>query len=329
MSQQPRFGVLLSNLGTPDAPTAKALRRYLAEFLWDPRVVDAPRPLWWLVLNGIILTTRPRRSAATYRKIWTDEGSPLLSLSRKQQVALREALYQATGERIPVALGMRYGNPSLESALTELENSGVERVLVLPLYPQYSATTNASTYDGVTALLRRRRLLPELRFIRDYHDDDHYIDALAASVRQHWESNGRADLLVMSFHGIPQEYADKGDPYPRHCATTGGLLAKRLGLSADEYKVTFQSRFGPKRWLTPYTDETLMGLPGKGVKKLDLVCPGFAVDCLETLEENAMENRDIFLEAGGETFRYIPCLNDAPAHIEALRQLVLRHSAGW
>lgn len=323
------IGVLLVNLGTPDAPTPGALRRYLGEFLWDPRVVETPRAIWWPILHGAILPTRPRRSAQAYAKIWTEQGSPLLAISRRQEAAIRERLAQRLGLPLPVALGMRYGNPSIAAALADLHAAGVRRLLVLPLYPQYSATTAASALDAVAAALRRQRDIPSLRFIRDYHDDDGYIAALADSIRTSWENNGRGERLLLSFHGIPKRYVESGDPYAEQCRTTGRLLAERLGLADDAWLVTFQSRFGPQEWLTPYTDKTLQMLAAEGIRRVDLVCPGFSADCLETLEENAMVNRDLFQQAGGEQLRYIPCLNDDSAHIALLTDLIVRNLAGW
>jgi len=324
-----RLGILLVNLGTPDSPSPRDVRRYLKEFLWDPRVVEMARPLWWLVLNGVILNTRPRRSARAYAKVWTEQGSPLLVISQQQ----RDALQQALAERLPgpvqVALAMRYGQPSIAAGLAELREAGARRVLVLPLYPQYSATTTASIFDAVTAELRRWRWLPELRFVNHYHDDPGYITALADSVRQHWAEHGQAEQLVMSFHGIPQDYFAAGDPYYCECQKTGRLLAGALGLGEAQWRLTFQSRLGPKQWLQPYTDHTLKELARGGVKTVDVVCPGFAADCLETLEEIAMENRDTFLAAGGEDYRYVPCLNDRPDHLAALAELVTRHACGW
>jgi len=322
-------GVLLANLGTPDEPTPRALRRYLGEFLWDPRVVEVPRPIWWLVLNGIILRTRPRRSAAAYARIWTDEGSPLLTISRRQAEAVRERLAAMTGVEVPVALGMRYGRPAIGAALAELERAGCERIAVLPLYPQYSAATTGSTYDAVGAALKRRRRMPALRVIRDYHDDEAYLEALARSIREHWQTHGRGEKLLFSFHGIPKRYVKRGDPYPTQCGRTARAVAQRLGLARGEWRTTFQSRFGPQEWLKPYTDRTLQALPGEGIRRVDLVCPGFAADCLETLEENDMGNRELFLSAGGEQFNYIPCLNDRPDHAEALTGLVARELTGW
>lgn len=325
----PTTGVLMVNLGTPDAPDRKSVRRYLKEFLWDPRVVEMPRPLWWLVLNLIILNTRPARSARAYASVWGKSGSPLLEISRAQSAALAERLSGAGEDRAHLALAMRYGTPSIAEGLEALRARGARRILVLPMYPQYSATTTASVFDAVTEEVRRWRWIPELRFVNQYHDDLGYLDALAASVQEYQSEHGRPDLLLMSFHGIPREYFDAGDPYHCQCHKTARLLAERLGLGVGEYQVSFQSRLGPKQWLEPYTDETLKSLPGKGVRNVQVVCPGFSADCLETLEEIAVENRDVFLEAGGETYRYIPCLNDQRAHVDALAGLVRRHMAGW
>lgn len=322
-------GVLLTNLGTPDAPTTGALRRYLGEFLWDPRVVEVPRPVWWLVLNGIILNTRPRRSAAAYRQVWEADGSPLLSIARRQTASVRARLAELVGHPVPVHLGMRYGNPAIPDALDELHRAGCRRLLILPLYPQYSASTTASTFDAVGAWLRRQRDAPALRLVRDYHDDPGYLDALAESIDDHWRRHGRAELLMFSFHGIPKQYVRKGDPYPRHCGRTVLGVVARLGLRRGEWKTTFQSRFGPQAWLQPYTDRTLERLPAKGVRKVDLVCPGFSADCLETLEENNIGNRELFLEAGGTDLNCVPCLNDSAAHVEALTGVVRRELGGW
>ncbi len=323
------IGVLLTNLGTPDAPTARAVRRYLAEFLWDPRVVEAPRPLWWLVLNGVILRTRPRRSAAAYAKVWGPQGSPLLVIARRQAEAVQRRLAEAAGQVIPVALAMRYGNPSIAGGLEQLHGAGCRRILVLPLYPQYAAATTASTFDAVGHWLRRRRNVPALRLVRDYHDDPAYLDALTASIQAHWAEHGRGELLLFSFHGIPKRYVKMGDPYPAECGRTVQGVVERLGLRRGQWKTTFQSRFGPQQWLQPYTDKTLERLPGEGIRRVDLICPGFSADCLETLEENDMGNREVFLGAGGETFHYIPCLNERPDHIHALTGIVRRELAGW
>lgn len=323
--QPPATGVLLVNLGTPDAPERTAVRRYLKQFLWDPRVVEMPRPLWWLILNGVILTTRPQRSARAYASIWGADGSPLLSISRAQHVRLMAAL----GPDLKVELAMRYGQPSIPNALAALRRAGARRILVLPLYPQYSATTTASVFDAVTREMRGWRWLPEMRFINQYHDDPGYIAALADSVRAYQAEHGRSQRLVMSFHGLPQAYFDAGDPYYCHCQKTARLLAESLGLAPEDYAVTFQSRLGVKAWLQPYTDEYLQGLPAQGIRHVQVICPGFSVDCLETLEEVAMENREHFLAKGGESYDYIPCLNDGEGHIAFLQGLVQRHLRGW
>jgi ferrochelatase len=323
------LGVLLTNLGTPDSCSRADVRRYLREFLWDPRVVEVPRPLWWLVLNLVILNTRPRRSAAAYQRVWTDAGSPLLVISRQQEAALQEKLSQQQGYPVKVVLAMRYGNPSIAAGLEALRQAGARRILVLPLYPQYSATTTASTFDAVAAELRRWRWQPEMRFVNHYHDNPAYIDALAASVQAYQSQHGTPDRLLMSFHGIPRDYFMAGDPY--HCEShkTARLLAEKLGLDETQWQLSFQSRLGPREWLRPYTDETLRKLAAEGVRKVQVICPGFSADCLETLEEIAMENRDTFLEAGGETYEYIPCLNADPQHIDMLAGLVALHTDGW
>ncbi len=321
-----RAGLLLVNLGSPDAPTPAALRRYLAEFLADPRVVEQPRWLWLPLLHGVILRVRPARSAAAYREIWTEEGSPLIAISRRQEAALREALADAGVE---VALAMRYGAPSVRDGLRALRQAGCERMLVLPLYPQYSATTTASVFDAVADELKQWRRVPALRFVDGYHAHPAYIAALAARIRAHRERHGRGERLLISFHGIPERYAKAGDPYPEQCAATARLLREALGLDEHEAPMSFQSRFGREPWLSPYTDETLQRLAGEGVRSVDVVCPGFAADCLETLEEIAMQNRDVFLAAGGEAFRYIPALNDDPAHVRALAGIAREQMADW
>lgn len=326
--QPARTGVLLTNLGTPDAPTAAAVRRYLAEFLADTRVVEIPRALWWPILHGVILRTRPARSAKKYQKIWTDEGSPLLAISQRQQAAIAAGLAARHSGSIPVALGMRYGNPSIASALTELRSAGVQRLLILPLYPQYSATTTASTFDAIAAELRTWRWLPELRLITHYHDQDRYLDALTDSVRTAWRVEP-AERLLFSFHGLPKRNLLAGDPYYCHCQKTARLVAMRLALQPEQWAVSFQSRFGRAEWLQPYTSVLLADWAKAGIKRVDVLCPGFAADCLETLEEIAIENRDVFLNAGGEYYRYIPALNDAPAHLHALTELIEQHTVGW
>ena len=317
------------NLGTPESPTPGAVRRYLKEFLWDPRVVEMSRPAWWLVLNLIILNTRPRRSAEAYEKVWTDEGSPLLVESRKQQQALQSALEQRLDYPVNAVLAMRYGSPSITDGLQALHEAGARRVLVLPLYPQYSATTTASIFDAVADELRRWRWLPELRIVNHYHDDPAYIQALADSVRRFQAEHGQPEKLILSFHGIPREYFLAGDPYFCECQKTGRLLAEALELTEDRWQLTFQSRLGPKAWLKPYTDKTLESLAKAGTKNVQVICPGFSADCLETLEEVAMQNRDIFLGAGGSEYHYIPCLNDTADHIDMLAGLVARHMQGW
>jgi ferrochelatase len=324
-----RVGVLLANLGTPDAPTPRAVRRYLRQFLWDPRVVELPRPLWWLVLHLVILNTRPRRSAHAYGKVWTEQGSPLLVIARRQHAALQQALETRLSQPVQVELAMCYGNPSIASGLAALRDAGVQRILVLPLYPQYSATSTAAIFDAVTAELRHWRAVPELRFVNDYHDHPAYIAALADSVRAYQAEHGRPDRLLLSFHGIPQDYADLGDPYPVQCDLTAERLAAALGLGAEAWMYSFQSRLGPKDWLRPYTDRTLEKFAREGTKRVQVLCPGFSADCLETLEEIAMQNRDVFLQAGGTAYEYIPCLNDSAGHIELMAQLVERHTAGW
>ncbi len=323
------LGVLLVNLGTPDAPTVPAVRRYLAQFLSDPRVVELPRLLWWLILNGVILRVRPRRSAHAYRSVWTEEGSPLKTISRRQAAALQDRL----GARVPgpvrVELAMRYANPSVAAGLATLRAANVRRLLVLPLYPQYSATTTASTFDAVTHELRTWRWLPEVRFINQYHDVPAYIAALVESVRAYWAEQGEPDRLLFSFHGIPKEYFLNGDPYHCQCHKTARLTAAGLELSKERWQVSFQSRVGTKEWLQPYTDETLKAWGRDGVGKVHVICPGFSADCLETLEEIAVENRGYFLSAGGGDYGYIPALNDDDAHMDMLVALVQRHAAGW
>ncbi len=326
--QTARTAVLLCNLGTPDEPTPSALRRYLAEFLGDPRVVEIPRPVWLLILHGIILRVRPKKSAAKYAGIWLPEGSPLKVWTEKQATLLRGYLGER-GHQVRVRYAMRYGNPSIASVMDELQAEGVTRVLVLPAYPQYSGTTTASVVDGIMNWARNVRHLPELRFVNRYHDDSGYIHALARTIRAHWAVHGQSDQLVMSFHGVPERTLQLGDPYHCECHKTARLLAEHLGLAKDRYKVTFQSRFGTAKWLEPYTEPTLIELAQKGLKSVDVVCPGFTSDCLETLEEINMEAREAFLHAGGERFAYIPCLNDHPEWIRALADVAERHLQGW
>lgn len=325
----PAVGVLLANLGTPEAPTTPALRRYLRQFLSDPRVIEMPRAQWLPILNLFVLTTRPRISARLYRKVWTRGGSPLLTTARRQRAAVEEALRRGVGEPLHVALGMRYGEPSIAGAVEELKAKGCRRILFLPLYPQYSATTTASTFDALAATFSRLRFVPELRTIHSYHDHPGYLRALVESIREAWREGGEPERLLFSFHGIPQRYFDGGDPYPCLCHKTARRVAEELGLEEGRYQVSFQSLFGREEWIKPYTDRTVAAMAGAGVKSLDVVCPGFSADCLETLEEIDQLNREIFLASGGERFRYIPALNDRPDHIAALAELLRANLAGW
>ncbi|MGE0081900.1 MAG: ferrochelatase [Thiohalomonadaceae bacterium] len=323
MSVHPRTGILITNLGSPDAPTPAALRRYLAEFLWDRRIVDLPRLLWWPVLHGIILRTRPARSARLYEAIWTDEGSPLINITRRQRDALTAALRARTGLDLPVAFGMRYGNPSIASALSELDAAGVQRLIVLPLYPQNSCSTTGSTFDALTDAMRQRRFVPDLHFIGDYHDHRGYVAALVASIREAWATQPAAEKLLFSFHGTPKRFRSEGDVYYEQCMYTAGQVAAQLQLPPDRWQVVFQSRFGREEWLKPYADETIAALGSEGIASVDVICPGFAADCLETLEEMAETNRKLFLNAGGKAYRYIPALNDREDHIAFLADIVV------
>ena len=324
--QPAKTAIIYCNLGTPQAPTAPALRRYLAEFLSDPRVVEIPRFLWLMILHGIILRVRPAKSAHKYASIWTTEGSPLKVWTEKQSLALQQLF---DPHKVVVRYAMRYGSPAVPQVLDELKAQGVTRVLVLPAYPQYSGTTTASVFDAVYAWGMRTRNLPELRFINHYHDHPGYIEALAEKIRTHWAQHGRAEQLVMSFHGVPERTLLLGDPYHCECHKTARLLAQSLGLSKDEYKVCFQSRFGKAKWLEPYTEPTLIALAQQGVKRVDLICPGFTSDCLETLEEISQEAQEAYLRAGGEVFHYIPCLNDSATWVQGMYELSMTHMAGW
>jgi ferrochelatase len=326
--QAPRTAVLYCNLGTPDEPTAPAVRRFLAEFLGDPRVVEIPRLLWLLILHGIILRVRPAKSAAKYASVWLPEGSPLKIWTEKQAKLLQGWLAQR-GHDVQVRYAMRYGSTSIASQLDALKAAGTTRVLILPAYPQYSATTTASLFDAVYQWAGKVRHLPELRFVNHYHDDARYIAALAGTVQRYWQANGRPDVLVMSFHGVPERTLHLGDPYHCECFKTARLLAEQLGLSKDQFKVTFQSRLGRAKWLEPYTEPTLIEMGKTGVKRVDVVCPAFTSDCLETLEEINQEAREAFLHAGGKDFHYIPCLNDDPAWITALSDIAQQHLSGW
>ncbi|HDH0765995.1 ferrochelatase [Klebsiella pneumoniae] len=313
---QTKTGILLANLGTPDAPTPGAVKRYLRQFLSDKRVVDTSRLLWWPLLRGVILPIRSPRVAKLYQSVWMEEGSPLMVYSRRQQQALAARLPDT-----PVALGMSYGSPSLASAVDDLLAQGVEHIVVLPLYPQYSCSTVAAVWDELARILAKKRAIPGISFIRDYAEHPDYIHALAASVRASFAVHGEPDLLLLSYHGIPQRYANQGDDYPQRCRDTTRELVSALGLPPERVMMTFQSRFGREPWLTPYTDETLKMLGEKGTKHIQVLCPGFAADCLETLEEIAVQNREIFLEAGGKQYEYIPALNADAANIEMMVNL--------
>ena len=322
-------GILLVNLGTPDEPKRASLRRYLGEFLSDKRVVEIPRLVWLPILYGLILTRRPSKSAELYKSIWMPEGSPLMVYSIQQQEALQKEMAIRFRGPVKIELAMRYGKPSIKDGLNSLKKQGARRILVFPLYPQYSATTTATTYDKVFNILKKWRWIPELRFVGQYHDEQSYIEALARSVESHWKENERGDCLLMSFHGLPKRNLQLGDPYFCQCHKTGRLLARRLNLKDNEWQLTFQSRFGKAEWLQPYTDQTLQSLPDQGIKKLDVICPGFPADCLETLEEIGVENRDYFLKAGGESYQYIPALNASKDHIHALADVIQKHTQGW
>ncbi|MCZ6828538.1 MAG: ferrochelatase [Gammaproteobacteria bacterium] len=328
-SQVGRIGVLITNLGTPTEPTPRGVRPFLREFLSDPRVVEIPRLLWWIILNGIVLPIRPARSARAYKSIWTEAGSPLLIHTRAQADALQLKLRDEYGEQVLVDCAFRYGEPSIGHGVQSLLDQGARRVLVLPLYPQYSSATGGSTFDALAGDFSRRRWLPELRFITHYHDNPAYITALAESITAFRELHGGAQKLVFSFHGTPRSFLENGDPYYCECQKTARLLARQLGLQDDEHVTTFQSRFGAAQWLQPYTDVTLQELAAQGINSVQVVCPGFSADCLETLAEIAIENRDLYLTAGGERYEYIPALNAEPAHIEMLASLVGDNLQGW
>jgi protoporphyrin/coproporphyrin ferrochelatase len=327
-AQTDAIGVLVVNLGTPQAPTPGAVRRYLRQFLMDPRVIELPRVLWWCLLNGVILPIRGVRSAANYRKVWTADGSPLMVLSTSLRNGIQAQLDAGPGH-YKVALAMSYGEPDIASGFNALMAQGAKRLVVLPLYPQYSGSTTGSVFDGVTTALQRHRWVPDFRFISQYFERPDYIEALADSVRAHWATHGNAGLLLLSFHGIPKRYFNNGDLYHCHCYGTARRLREALGLSESQMRVSFQSRVGREEWLRPYTDEVIKALGAQGVKQLDVLCPGFAVDCLETLEEIRGENSEYFLHAGGESLRYIPALNDSTAHAALLAALVRAHALGW
>jgi protoporphyrin/coproporphyrin ferrochelatase len=324
----PKIGVLLVNLGTPQAATTKELRRYLGEFLWDYRVTETPRALWWLILHGIILRKRPAHSAKAYQRVWTAEGSPLLCISRAQARGLQTALRARYPAPVHVALGMRYGKPSIADALEELRENQAQQIVILPLYPQYASPTTGSTFDAVAQVLTRWRWIPDLRFISHYHDHPSYINALAQEIKSYWQRHGQGDRLLFSYHGIPKRFFLAGDPYHCECHKTSRRVAEALQLLPEQWEVCFQSRFGREEWLTPYTDERVKTLAKEGVPRIDVVCPGFSADCLETLAEINEENRAYFMENGGRYFHYIPALNSTPLHIRALTDIVLNHLQG-
>ncbi|NDY95873.1 ferrochelatase [Wenzhouxiangella limi] len=326
--QPARAGILMVNLGTPDAPTAKALRPYLKQFLGDPRVVEVPRPIWWLILNGVILPFRAPKSAKAYAEVWTNEGSPLLFNNRRLAEKLATELEPDLPD-VSLELAMSYGQPSIQAALERMKANNVQRLLVLPMYPQYSATTTASVFDQVTTWMQGQRFFPELRFINDFYRESSWQEAIADSVRRHQAEHGKPDKLLFSFHGIPKRNLQAGDPYYCQCQFSARKIAERLNLGEDDWQVSFQSRLGRAEWLKPYTDHTLEALGHAGVKKLQVICPGFSIDCLETLEEIAMEGKEEFVEAGGEDLQYIPCLNESDDHVAVLKQLCLRHGQGW
>lgn len=317
-----KTGVLLVNLGSPSAPTIPAVRHFLRDFLWDPRVVNLPRPVWWLILHCFVLPFRPRRSALAYRKIWESKGSPLVFLTRQLTEKIADRLQV---ENVTTHYAMRYGDPSIADRLRDLKKQGIEKLIVLPLYPQYSSTTTASVYDDLVKELNQWRHLPDFQFISDYYRHPRYIAAVAESIEQTWNEHGKNELLLMSFHGLPEVLTRWGDPYFYHCQQTAAMIAEKLGLNESEWQMVFQSRFGKAEWLKPYCVDTLKNLPAQGIKKVDVVCPGFAVDCLETLEEIAMVNKAVYIGAGGSAYRYIPALNDSNAHVDALSGLLAQH----
>lgn len=327
-TEPPKAGILLANLGTPDRPDARALRRYLREFLWDRRVVEVPRPIWWLILNLIIVPFRSPKSAEAYRRVWTERGSPLLYYTRDLAEAMAHE-FQRSMPQVKVYFGMRYGNPGLAEALEQARADNVQRLIVLPLYPQYSATTTASVFDGLAEALKRVRWIPELRFISHYSHDEAWVEAVADRIRSYQEEHGKPEKLVFSFHGIPKDYLLKGDPYYCECQSSARRIAARLKLEPDDWMVTFQSRLGKAEWLKPYTDESMLKLAEDGVRHVQVVCPGFAVDCLETIDEIGVENREAFEEAGGEKLEYIPALNAGADHARVLSELCWQHGQNW
>lgn len=323
-----KTGILLTNLGTPDEPTAPSLKTYLRQFLSDERVIETPKPIWWLILNGIVLRTRPAKSAKAYQSVWTDDGSPLLLYTKKQKNLIKEKLEKKYSNLV-FDIGMRYGNPSIAEGLNNLRKQNCDRIIVLPLYPQYCAATTGSTFDAVALELQKWRWVPSLRFIGSYYDQPLYIQALKNSIEEFWSKNDKPKKLLFSYHGIPKKYLDKGDPYHCFCRKTTRLVAESMNLPEDSYMTTFQSRFGPSEWLKPYTDKTIESLAKEGTDHIHVVSPAFSSDCLETIEELNEENREIFMENGGKKFGYIPCLNDRDDHILLLTSLLENELHGW
>jgi ferrochelatase len=324
-----RTAILLVNLGTPEAPTAPAVRRYLMQFLGDPRVVEIPRAAWLPILHGIILNTRPKASAQKYARIWSNEGSPLLVHTVRQARLLAGYLGERVRSPLVVDYAMRYGEPSIGGTLARLKAAGCDRILVLPLYPQYAASTTATAFDEVARFIQDSRNVPEIRMVRHFHDHPAYVASLAAQVREHWEANGRPDKLLMSFHGLPRFSLTRGDPYHCECQKTGRLLAEALQLADSHWQLTFQSRFGRSEWLKPYTQPTLQDYARNGMRRVDVICPGFVADCLETLGEIGIEGKEVFLAAGGKEFHFIACLNERDDWIRALADIALGHLSGW
>ena len=321
-------GILLTNLGTPDAPNAKSLKIYLNEFLSDQRVIELPKFFWKIILHGIILQTRPSRSAKAYKSIWTEKGSPLLNIATKQLEHVKKKLSSDFPNTV-FALGMRYGNPSINSALKNFQKKNIRRLLILPLFPQYCAATTGSTFDHVTNILQNWRWVPEMRFINQYFEEENYIKAIVDSIDKFWIKNEKPQKIIFTYHGIPKSYHIKGDPYHCFCLKTSRMVREQMQLKEEEVLTTFQSRFGRQEWLQPYTSETLKKLPSEGIKKIHIISPGFSSDCLETLEELEVENRKYFIEAGGETYKYIPCLNDNSLHIKMISELIVKNTQGW
>ncbi|MDA9748642.1 ferrochelatase [Pelagibacteraceae bacterium] len=323
-----KIGVLITNLGTPDAPNKKELKVYLNQFLSDPRVIELPKILWQIILKLVILQIRPSKSAEAYKQIWTDKGSPLLDIANRQLNKIQSS-FSSKNENIVFEVGMRYGNPSIPDALLKLQKKQVRRLLVLPMYPQYCAATTGSTFDEVTNVLQKWRWIPEMRFINQYFEEKNYIEALSNSIKTFWKKNSKPQKIIFSYHGIPKRYLTNGDPYHCFCLKTTRLVKEQMGLSDDEIMTTFQSRFGREEWLKPYTSETLKELPKQGIKNIHIISPGFSSDCLETLEELEEENKEYFMESGGENYHYIPCLNDHDDHIDVFVNLIKKHTQGW